>query len=88
MTVEELAVFNSTLPAGEGWTFLDHLLNVKVNREVIGGVDIDVTPMAVTANIVDGTVMVGVVDHVLEIDVIDGIITVNIDDEVTGVEYD
>lgn len=87
MTVEELIVYNSTLPANAGWTMLDHLQNIDVNREAVCAIDVDVTGTAVEVEILAAPVAVDVSSGVVEVDVIDGIITVDIDDQEIGVEY-
>ena len=62
MTVGELIVFNSTIPSGQG-TVLQHLSNINSTREVFTSVDVDITGLDITVN---------VVEEILEINFIEG----------------
>lgn len=80
MTVEELIVYNSTIPAGEG-TVLEHLQNININRQVFCGVDVDVKN-AMDISVTSGIIAANVVEDKLNINIEDDMTTDIIDSKI------
>ncbi len=68
MTVGELIIFNSTIPGGDG-TFLDHLQNIRMAREVINGIGVDVDSDELIVNISGDELLINLEPDVLVVDV-------------------
>ena len=57
MTVGELIVYNSTIPASQG-TVLQHLKNIQVTREAVCVVNVDVTSAVCVINVASAVITV------------------------------
>jgi len=66
MTFEELIVFNSTLPMGGG-TLLEHLQNIRVNREQIDLISVDIINSPVTSVVKDDIMSINITDNTLHV---------------------
>ena len=82
MTFKELIVYNSTIPEGQG-TLLEHLQNIKVQRDAICQVAIAYNEAVLTTD-VNGDVLAGNVQHdALVINILDNTVTGTLDDNYT-----
>ena len=88
MTVQELIIFNSTLPEDQGFTILDHLNNVRVEREVIDGINVEIADGPISVDIADDTIVVDLELEVLSVDIADDRLIINIEEDELGVEYE
>ena len=82
MTVCELIVYNSTIPAGQG-TFLEHLLNIAVAREAWCTIGIDVKDV-ITIDVVSDIITADLKDAQLGQLITDDV-TINTDSSIIGV---
>ncbi len=84
MTFEELVVFNSTLPQGGG-TLLEHLQNVRVNREQVDLVSVDISDGTVTSVVKDDIMSINITNNKIEVTFDEDELTVENANKIVGV---
>ena len=83
MTVEELIIYNSSLPANAGWTLLDHLQNIAVNREAVCAIGVDIKDN-ISADVKSDIISVNIKDAKVTADV-DDVTDVSLQEDKIGI---
>ena len=84
MTLGELIVFNSTIPEGGG-TFLEHLQNIRVNREAVNSFDVDISSDTIISGVKDDIMSINIQESSLNISIEDDKLNINQTEDEIGV---